>query len=279
MAGRTIVITGASDGIGAAAAQRLHRSGEQVVIVGRSPHKTQALADRLGVDCALVDYAELSSVRALARTLLARYPRIDVLANNAGGLASRHRTTVDGHELTFQLNVLAPFLLTRLLLDRLIASRAAVLNTTSSANRLGREYADPPRDGPYRAARAYADAKLAVVMLTRELHRRHHASGLTTAAFHPGLVASNIATTAESPLLTTLYRTPLRSMVLTPEEGSDELVWLASARPDVDWVSGEYYRRHRVGRANRRAYDAGRCQRLWERCTAQLAAEEEGASS
>jgi len=96
MAGRTIVITGASDGLGAAAAQRLHRSGEHVVVVGRSPQKTEAVATPLGADYFIADFADLTQVRELANQLLSRYPRIDVLANNAGGIMSAERaTTID----------------------------------------------------------------------------------------------------------------------------------------------------------------------------------------
>jgi NAD(P)-dependent dehydrogenase (short-subunit alcohol dehydrogenase family) len=125
VAGRTIVITGASDGLGAAAAKRLSRSGENVVVVGRSPQKTKAVATEIGADYLLADFTDLVQVRALAEQLLARYPRIDVLANNAGGIMAEREVTVDGHEKTFQVNHLAPFLLTTLLLDRLVEARPA----------------------------------------------------------------------------------------------------------------------------------------------------------
>ncbi len=135
MAGRTIVITGASDGIGAAAAARLSRSGENVVVVGRSESKTTAVATRLGVDHFVADFTELAQLRRLAEQLLQSYPRIDVLANNAGRFMRRRELTVDGHETTFQVDYLAAFLLTRLLMERLVESRATVLNTSSVVNR------------------------------------------------------------------------------------------------------------------------------------------------
>ena len=138
MSERTIVITGASDGIGAAAARALAASGDRVVIVGRSPQKTEAIAAELGADHFIADFTRLADVRALAAELLRRYPRIDVLANNAGGIMGARELTADGHEKTLQVNHLAPFLLTTLLMDRLIESRASVINTSSAANRFGR---------------------------------------------------------------------------------------------------------------------------------------------
>jgi NAD(P)-dependent dehydrogenase (short-subunit alcohol dehydrogenase family) len=279
VAGRTIVITGASDGIGAAAAGRLRRSGENVVVVGRSEQKTGAVAARLGADHFVADFTDLSQVRGLAEQLLARYPRIDVLANNAGGFMGRREMTVDGHEKTFQVNHLAPFLLTTLLLDRLIESRAAVLNTSSVANKLFGHVHIDDLDAAYgyRAGKAYSDAKLENILFTRELHRRYHAAGISTAAFHPGNVASNFGSESRAWWIRAAYRTPLRHLVLIgPERGSDELVWLASSTPGTDWVPGEYYVNHRIGRANRRAYDPELARALWERSVALIASYCEG---
>ncbi len=193
MAGRTIVLTGASDGLGAAAAKRLSRSGENVVVVGRSPQKTAAVAADIGADHFVTDFADLTQVRALADELLARYPRIDVLANNAGGMMGDRSVTVDGHEKTFQVNHLAPFLLTMLLLDRLIESRASVVNTSSVGNKLfgNLDIDDLESEHDYTAQRAYGNAKLENILFTKELHRRYHDAGISTAALHPGGVASN----------------------------------------------------------------------------------------
>jgi NAD(P)-dependent dehydrogenase (short-subunit alcohol dehydrogenase family) len=186
-------ITGASDGIGAAAARRLHRSGEHVVIVGRSPEKTTSVATELGVDYFISDFADLSQIRSLAQQLLERYPRIEVLANNAGGLTHKRVLTVDGHEKTLQVNHLAPFLLTNLLLDRLIESRASVVNTSSSGNwiyaRLDTD--DLELERGYRAGRAYGNTKLQNILFTRELHRRYHSAGLNAVTFNPGNVSTN----------------------------------------------------------------------------------------
>lgn len=275
MAGRTIVITGASDGVGAAAARRLSRSGEQVVVVGRSPQKTAAVADALGADSFVADFADLAQVRELADRLLAAYPRIDVLANNAGGMMNTRETTVDGFEKTFQVNHLAPLLLTTLLIDRLVESKATVLNTSSMGNRMARvDFDDLDAVQRQHGSLAYASSKLANILFTRELHRRYHGAGISTAAFHPGPVASNFSAEVNNPLFGVLYRTPLRHVFLIgTEQGSDELVWLASATPGVDWQSGEYYVKHKIGRANKLAYDAGLAERLWDRSLELVGAE------
>jgi NAD(P)-dependent dehydrogenase (short-subunit alcohol dehydrogenase family) len=268
VADRTIVITGASDGIGAAAAARLSRSGENVVVVGRSEAKTTAVAAQLGADHFVADFADLSQVRALAKQLLERYPRIDVLANNAGGFMGSREVTVDGHEKTFQVNHLAPFLLTTLLADRLVESGASVLNTSSVGNKLfGHvDIDDLDAEHGYRASKAYGDAKLENILFTKELHRRYHGSGISTAAFHPGNVASNFGSEAQAWWIRAAYRTPIKHLALIgPERGSDELVWLASAVPGVDWTSGEYYVNHKVAQPNPRAYDPVLASELWDR--------------
>jgi NAD(P)-dependent dehydrogenase (short-subunit alcohol dehydrogenase family) len=267
MTGRTIVITGASDGIGAAAARRLSRSGENVVVVGRSPQKTAAIAEALGADFYVADFAELAQVRELAGRLLDKYPRIDVLANNAGGMFDGPERTVDGYEKTFQVNHLAPFLLTNILLGRLIESRAAVLNTSSQANRFSTTDLDDLDALQSRGGMvAYATSKLANILFTKALHRRYHEAGISTAAFHPGSVASNFSADAKNPAFALIYRTPLRHIGLVgPEPGSDELVWLASSTPGVDWIPGEYYAKHKIAKTHKQASDAGVVERLWNR--------------
>src|SRR3954447_11972948 len=132
MEGKTIVITGASAGVGAAAARQLADLGADVVVVGRSPDKTAAVARSIGTEPLVADFARLSDVRRLAEQLLERCPKIDVLANNAGGIFPRRTVTEDGHELTFQVNHLAPFLLTALLRDRLVETGGSRVITTSS---------------------------------------------------------------------------------------------------------------------------------------------------
>jgi NAD(P)-dependent dehydrogenase (short-subunit alcohol dehydrogenase family) len=127
------MVTGSSSGIGAAAARHFRQLGATVAVVGRSPERTAAVAAEIGTESHLADFSSLDEVRRLAEELLARCPRIDVLANNAGGLFFSRKTTADGHEMTFQVNYLAPFLLTNLLLDRLAEAPhgARVVSTVS----------------------------------------------------------------------------------------------------------------------------------------------------
>lgn len=267
MPGRTIIITGASDGIGAAAARRLTAQGETVVVVGRSRAKTTAVAAALGADSFVADFAQLDSVRELAAGLRAAYPRIDVLANNAGGLMGAPEITTDGFEKTFQVNHLGPFLLTNLLMDTLVASRASVLNTSSvAAKRFGHldlDDLDNARD--YSPTKAYGDGKLANVLFTRELHRRFHDAGISTAAFHPGNVATSFASDTTS-ALRFVYHTPLKRLVLiSPDRGAEDLVWLATSEPGTAWTSGAYYAKKKQASTNKQADDADLARELWDR--------------
>lgn len=265
MTARTFLITGASDGIGASAARTLCQQGERVVVVGRSAEKTERIATEIGADYFVSDFADLSQVRALAAQLLEKYPRIDVLANNAGGIMGRRELTVDGHEKTFQVNHLAPFLLTTELMDVLTASNATVINTSSAANGFGRlDLDDLDSARNYSTNRAYGTGKLANILFTAELHHRYGAGGITTAAFHPGVVATNFAAGSTSHMRHA-YKTFLNRFLLSPEQGADTLVWLATAKPGQDWVSGAYYAKRALAKANKQAYDADLARELWDR--------------
>lgn len=261
---KTIIITGASDGIGRAAARALGKAGHTVVVVGRSPEKTRAIAEELGSCWHIADFARLNDVRRLADELLERYPVIDVLCNNAGGIMGPRRTTADGHEMTFQVNHLAPFLLTKLMLPRLIASKATVVATSSSVNRRGRTQLDD-LDGQrkYSAIGAYSAAKLANIIFTRELHRKYSDVGVAAVSFEPGPVASNFG--AGSTLLMRLvYHTVANRFLLSPEEGADTLVWLAGSSPGVDWSPGLHYGKRKSVNANHLAEDTALGEGLWE---------------
>ena len=263
---RTVVITGASDGIGAAAVRELAGRGHDVVVVGRSGEKTAAVAGPLGLRHFTADFARLDDVRRLARELQESAPRIDVLVNNAGGIFDRRELTPDGHEMTWQVNHLAPFLLTHLLLDRLVADGAAVLSTSSVAARIGRlspeVLVDDRRWSPQGA---YGDTKLANILFTRGLDRRHGPHGLAAAAFHPGGVATNFASGTTTPLRF-LYRTRLgRRLMITPERGAETLVWLAEGAAGEDWRSGGYFEKRRPARAPSRAADDALADALWRR--------------
>ena len=262
---RTIVITGASDGIGAAAARTLAQAGDQVVVVGRSAGKTRALAGDIGADYYLADFAQLSQVRDLAAKIKDKYPRIDVLANNAGGIMGKRTLTVDGNESTFQVNHLAPFLLTTLLMDTLTASSAKVINTSSAANNFGKlDLFDLNAEYGYSTNRAYGTGKLANILFTSELHRRFHDQGITTAAFHPGVVRTNFAAESGSPWRHA-YTTLLNRFMLSPDQGADTMLWLINGTAGTDWISGAYYAKRALAKASAQAYDAELARGLWEK--------------
>jgi NAD(P)-dependent dehydrogenase (short-subunit alcohol dehydrogenase family) len=270
---RTIVITGASDGIGAAAARRLQQSGDDVVVIGRSQSKTAAVAAELDADHFVVDFADLSQVRALAQKLSSQYPRIDVLLNNAGGMGTKIHQTPDGHENTYQVNYLSPFLLTTQLMDLLVESRATIVNTTSSSHRLvfRATVDDLENTARRRPTTAYALSKLAIVLFTKELHRRYHADGIAVATVHPGYVASNFGLASGSRILAFNQKYTPTKLYTTSDEGADQLVWLASSKPGTDWRSGEYYSRHKIAKANRLASDPRLAGELWDRTLARIA--------
>ncbi|MGM0386601.1 MAG: SDR family NAD(P)-dependent oxidoreductase, partial [Actinomycetota bacterium] len=209
-------------------------------------------------------FARLDDVRALASGLAA-LDRIDVLVNNAGGIFGHRSLTVDGFEKTMQVNHLAPFLLTALLLDTLLASGAVVVNTSSvAAKRFGSlDLGHLGNEAGYSPEKAYGDSKLANILHARELHNRFAPQGLAAASFHPGGVATNFAAESTS-RMRWFYHTPLRRVLLSSEKGADTLIWLAEGEAGRDWRSGEYYEKKRVAKSNPQAYDDSLAHSLWE---------------
>ena len=257
----TIVITGASSGIGKVAATVLAAQGWDVAVVGRNPERTAAVAAAVGGTPFLADYDRLDDVRALAAALLERYSTIDVLTNNAGGLVSKRGVTEDGNERTIQHNHLAPFLLTNLLLSRLEQSSARVISTASSAHLFGRLAVDNlNRDGrPYLGGwRAYGTSKIATILFTTELARR---STVTAYSFHPGFVGTSFGHDSRGlsiflPLSGALQR--------TPEQGAAPIVELAS-EPVAPAPSGTYFDGLKPnGMRSHQAKDSALASRLWE---------------
>lgn len=266
---QTIIITGASDGIGAAAARQLATQGERVIVVGRSPEKTAAVAREIDAPYHTADFAELAQVRRLASELLAAYPRIDVLANNAGGLF-RKGTTTDGFDKTFQVNHLGGFLLTHLLLDRLLEAKAKVIQTSSIGAKFmfGHivldDFVAKTAKNPFKA---YGDTKLANQLFTKELARRYGGQGLSAVAFHPGNIASSFGDRSYG-VVKALMHSPLRHMLETSEDGGARLAWLAQGTPGVTWQSGAYYEDNKIPLAwkiNRQTEDAALARDLWSR--------------
>ncbi|WP_213817059.1 SDR family NAD(P)-dependent oxidoreductase [Glaciihabitans sp. dw_435] len=269
---KTIVITGASDGIGAAAAAQLNRLGHEVVVIGRSREKTRQVASSIGADHFTADFSDLRTVRELAETLQSRYPRIDVLANNAGGVFGTRDKTLDGHEKTFQVNQLAPFLLTSLLMPILVNSNATIIQTASIAARLygNIDITDLENDRRYSANKAYGDSKLENILFTKELDRRYRSDGISAVAFHPGVIRSSFAAETTSFGMKFLYANPLTKRFLsTADEGAEQLVWLATTSPGLGWHPGAYYEKHQIAtRVNPQSDDENLALELWHQSAA-----------
>ncbi len=253
-----IVITGASSGIGRAAAHALAEEGHELAIVGRNPFRTNEVARETGGTAFLADFDKLSDVRLLARELIANYPRIDGLGNNAGGVIATRGMSSNGVERTWQHNVLAPFVLTQELLPRMLESRAHVVFTSSVANRFGPvDVTNLNRDGKawLRGFPAYGAAKRADAMIARELARREPT--LTVNSFHPGGVATRFAGLDESAFAGIASR-----VMRTPAQGAAQLVGLLNGEleaPNGSYVDG-------TGRDKRlaaQALDPAECVKLW----------------
>ncbi|WP_025156992.1 SDR family NAD(P)-dependent oxidoreductase [Leifsonia aquatica] len=266
---RTIVLTGASSGIGVIAAEQLAALGNDVAVVGRNPERTRAVAERVGATPFLADFERLDDVRALAAALLDRYETIDVLANNAGGLNHERLLTADGHERTIQNNHLAPFLLTHLLRPRLEATAAdgrdvRIVNTASLANRFGRLRLDDLdwERRPWRGGwPAYGTAKLATILFTVELAERLTGTGVTAYSFHPGTIATNFGRT--SPLIRFGALVTRGTYGIPVAEGAAPLVRLAAETP-VLAPSGTYFDKLAAnGATTTQAKDAQLGRDLW----------------
>jgi NAD(P)-dependent dehydrogenase (short-subunit alcohol dehydrogenase family) len=271
MDGKTVLITGGTGGIGKAAAIRLASMGARVGVTGRDGARGEEAAAEIrgasgnpAVDLFVADMSSQAEVRRLAADVLAAYPRIDVLLNNVGGFWSHRHVTADGLEHTFALNHLAPFLLTSLLSDRLIASAPArVVTVSSGAQGMGRiDFDDLMGERKYSGQRAYNQSKLANVMFTYELARRFEGTGVTATVLHPGM--TNTAFSAEDPsrVFAPLV-VVLRPFMKSPERGADTPVYLASS-PDVEGVSGRYFANQAAKKSNAASYDAGVTGRLWQ---------------
>jgi len=274
MTGRTAVVTGGTSGIGLEVARGLAARGARTVVVGRGAERTarvcQEIVASLGrgtvEPVGVTDLSLVANVRALAQTLVARYPRVHVLVNNAGVYWQRRGVTAEGHERTFALNVLAPFLLTSLLADRLRESAPArVVNVSSMAHRgQSVDFSDLESANHYSGFRVYGRSKLELLLLTREFARRFAGSGVTVNAVHPGFVASGFGrnngggTAVGMHILELLFAINVRRGARTP-------LFVASD-PSVGEASGEYFNRSRLARADPAALRAEDARRLFEVC-------------
>jgi NAD(P)-dependent dehydrogenase (short-subunit alcohol dehydrogenase family) len=262
MTGKVVVVTGASSGIGAAAAAELAELGATVVPVGRDRERLERVAVQVGGEPLQADFASLAAVRELADELLERHPRIDVLVNNAGLVTSHREVTGDGYEKTFAVNHLAPFLLTNLLLERLRASAPArVVTTSSGAHGGGRlDFDDLQSERSWSMMRAYGTSKLANILFTRGLAMRVDAAEVTANCLHPGVINTKLGRGAgrAAGLVWTLGRPFMRS----PKRGASTIVYLATSEEGGE-VTGGYYEDSRPAGTSAAAADIELADRLW----------------
>jgi NAD(P)-dependent dehydrogenase (short-subunit alcohol dehydrogenase family) len=272
MRGKTILITGATNGIGLEAAVELARRGARMFLVGRDPGRTQAAVEQVKarsgsgeVASFLCDFSSQASIRALAGEVLGRLDRLDVLINNAGGVNKKRELTADGIERTFAVNHLGYFLLTNLLLDLIRKSAPARIVTVASiGHRRGTlDFDDLGFErGGYWIMRAYTRSKLANVLFAAELARRLAGTGVTSNSLHPGSVATNIwsgAPTWAKPVIQLLWR----PFFLSVEEGAAFIVQLA-ADPKLEGVTGKYFERGVAVPPAPLAQDEALARKLWD---------------
>lgn len=267
---KTILITGATGGIGFIAARSLAGMGATVAIVGRDAARTEARAQEIRrttgnyrVTALIADLSEMAQVRELAEQVRRTYPRLDVLLNNAGALFMSRNITREGFERTFALNHLAPFLLTNLLLGALKSNAPARIVTVASVAHIGAhvDFGDVNRAArAYHAMGAYSDSKLANIMFTYALARRLEGTGVTANCLHPGFVATGFAKNNGG--MSRIGMSLLRPFAISPERGAQTSVYLASS-PKVAGVSGKYFANKRPVQSSSVSYDVAAQERLW----------------
>ena len=259
---RTIVVTGASSGVGLAAAEQFAAQGDDVVVVGRNPDRLADAVTRVRAAGQRepaqfrADFERLDDVRKLAAHLLDAFAKIDVLANNAGGIVADYRRTADGYEATIQGNHLGPFLLANLMRDRLRGGR--IVTTASDAHRRGGVDPDDFVSAPEKFSRwrAYGASKAANILFAAEAARRW--PDIVSVSFHPGVVRSNFGVGRATRLF---FR--WAPGLVPPDKAGELLVWLATV-PAAELVDGGYYERHKLRQPAPEAADPALAARLWE---------------
>jgi NAD(P)-dependent dehydrogenase (short-subunit alcohol dehydrogenase family) len=268
---RTVLVTGASAGIGRATALQLADMGAHVLLASRNRERGEAaraaIAERVpgaATDLLVADLASLDGVRSLADQTLTASDRLDVLVNNAGVFTRSREVTPDGLETQFAVNHLAPFLLTHLLRERLVRSAPArVITVSSEAHKRGSiDFEDLQGEQRYSGLKAYAQSKLANLLFNRELARRLGGTGVTSNALHPGVVATNLLFSGFGPLRL------LRPFLRTPEQAARSTICLAAA-PALERLTGLYFIDCEPARPSADARDDAAARRLW-RISAQV---------
>lgn len=273
MKGKSCVITGGTDGIGKATAMGLAKMGASVVIIGRNQGRGEAARDEIradtqnpNVDLMQADLSSQASIRQLAMDIRGKYPQLHVLINNAGIAPIRRSVTADGIEMIFAVNYLAPFLLTNLLLDRLIESAPArVVNVAGDFHRKASlNFGDLMSEKDYNNTRANNQAKLALIMFSYELARRSAGKKVVVNCLHPGAVGTNgpLKDPDLSPFARFLYSL-VKPFFASPEKGAETSIYLASS-PECQEVTGKYFIKKSPVASSPESYHEEISRHLWE---------------
>ncbi|QHW29494.1 SDR family NAD(P)-dependent oxidoreductase [Paenibacillus rhizovicinus] len=289
--GKYAIITGATSGIGLAAAQALAARGANLGIVARNAAKANEVADRIRtsfgnritVDVFLADMSSQQSIRRAANEILAKCQRIDMLINNAGAMFVNHKLTEDGLEMTLAVNHIAPFLFTKLLLNRLMMSEhARVITTSSHGHKMAMKGIDfddlsgkryfgflgKLKGGPnFR----YGETKLANILFTAELAQRLKGTNVTAYCFDPGLVATNF--NRDNGFMARMTTAVMMKFARTPEQGAETLLWLADT-DGKNLENGRYYADKQIGKLSAQAGNLEAAKKLWEVSELQIRASE-----
>lgn len=270
MQGKTVVITGATSGIGEVAACALAEQGARIVFIARDRVRGEQTLERLQSAAPggkhVAHYANLSRLAEMKRvceTIAATEERIDVLINNAGALFSTRQVTGEALEMTFATNHIAYFVVTNLLLGRLLATPSSrVVNTSSDAHRRAKlDFDDLQFEKGYSGFAMYSRSKLMNILFTRELARRLVGTGVTANSLHPGFVATRFGDGSGG--LAELVVKGAKKFALTPQEGAKTIIYLASS-PEVDAVSGKYFHKCKDEMPTAAAQNDTDARRLWD---------------
>ena len=265
--GNTVIVTGASDGIGYVCAHALARSGHRVILVGRNKEKCDQAAAKMSsqnISVEIADLSLLSEVRDLARRISREHEHIDILLNNVGGFFRQRMETNEGLEYTFALNHIGYFVLTDQLLPKLMAApQGRIVNVASRAHKNGTiNFTDPQGKDNYAGWAAYCQSKLMNIMFTYELARRLEGTSVTANSLHPGFVASKFGHNNPG-MAGLIVRLSQMLMAISPQAGAETSIHVATA-PELAHVSGQYFSKSKTAPSSRESLDAPAQQRLWQ---------------